>query len=873
MNCDIIIGSSKLTLRINANGCITALETKAGSIPVIDHGILIIADGTEYHTDGLRGNVSQRGSSIDVNFSFPSFDACVKTGVSEMGAIHRQISITSKSQDKMGIHTRTFLDLEILDTNVTFIRHKMWASSLTALFTRSSSGSFLVMFDHPFGHADISGNRIRLYEHTMARLADGATFEDGGLYLASTRLTGSLMSQAPIDELDYAHTNSWQPAVQTKIGKSWWNRGEADLDTGEVEAARELVQSLLPWRKGEVTSCHVPWCENDYEFDISQPEGETAYSRMMELLGDIDCRYTLFTPGGGLPLRRTDGGWMHVMWLGMADLVNEDEWIPETPLPAHTQRLLDLARENNVGVLAYINPAFNCGTVGDRVQRMHEDGSRHWEICYACDEQVDRLTRKLIEFKRAYGLAGYCFDFIGEMQHCYDPNHDHVPGENTQLVGWRGFQRMLQALDEDDPDIIIDGRLCTYRFAPFSSNWLTYPHPFICDEQPNHMTAWPDLSLDRVFANFQRRVAYWGRNRFFLPNYKIPGFMTHQQIRMFRWKHSWDRVGWKYNVLSSIAVSGINNVVNYLPIREEDEYESFTPEDRTWLKHWLNWAENNADMLLNTRNILGEPRPEQLDGSAACADGKGILFLINPNYRPKDVELTIGERIGLTGSNIWEITELNPNPDSSLGFVEQDETISITVPPHQVLILQLTPGDGAPYRYRPQDWLDAEIGPWALDDGSSVAFPYVFKQAPGWQVDTVDVETKPTHWVRFTCDWIPEPTIQVRLDSQRTPLNLEDHERIQPYLDAGRLLMSFMFRFPENVVQASMKVNGERVPVETCYLGSSWRLVEQEYRERNICGLYADLDGRIDFGKTNKLEVEFAHYGPCEWMGAFIENL
>lgn len=564
---------------------------------------------------------------------------------------------------------------------------------------------------------------------------------------------------------------------------------------------------------------------------------------------------------------------MHVMWLGLADLVNEDEWTPDTPLPPHTLRLMNLARENKVGVLAYINPAFNCSTVGERVQRMHSDCSRHWEICYACDGQVDRLTRKLIEFKKAYGLAGYCFDFIGEMQHCYDPDHDHVPGENTQLVGWRGFQRMLRALNEDDPNIIIDGRLCTYRFAPFSSNWLTYPHPFICDEQPNHMTAWPDLSLDRVFANFQRRVAYWGRNRFFLPNYKIPGFMTHQQIRMFRWKHSWDRVGWKYNVLSSIAVSGINNVINYLPVRELDEYESFTPEDREWLRDWLRWAESNIDLLLQTRNISGEPRPEQIDGSTACIEGRGVVFLINPNYRAKELDLTIGEQIGLTGSECWLMTELNPNPASTLGMVMHNETITIIAPPHQVLVIEFTPGDGACYRERPQDWEDAEVGPWTLEDGIDVAFPYVFEQEPGWQVDTVDVETKPTHWVKFACDWIPDPSIKTHLDSLRTPINLEDHERIQPYLNPGRLLVSFMFRFPENIVQASLKVNGERVPIETCYLGSSWRVVEQEYRERNICGLYADLDGRVEFGRPNRLEVEFAHYGPCEWIGAFVENL
>lgn len=868
--CGLLLNFNHLTANL------TSIESDGEVIYVRDNGVRVTLNGAEISTgERAPSQIIANEREIEALYEFPKCEIKVSTFLAgDGGTFARRVTVTNKLTDTAALEKRAFLDIEVEGDEIEYIPHKMWASSLTALFARYGSQSCAVMFDHPFGMADIEGRRVRLSELTGMKLAAGTTYDDGTLYIRPTRLTGKMLSQAPVEELDYAYNNSWQPFVRQPAGKSWWSRGESSLDEAEVEAAREIVASVVPWEKGQVTSCHVPWCENDFEIDINTPEGEAAYTRMLDLLAEIGCEYTIFSPGGGDYPQRPDGGWQHVMWLGLGALVADCKWTPDTPLAPGMQKMLDLAKAKGIGVLAYVNPAYRFGFDDSPWQRMSRDGTRQDECCYACDEFREWLTRTLIEFKNAYGLAGYCIDFIGEHHPCFDPTHNHLPGEKTHLAGWRAFQSITRALNEVDPDIIIDGRLCTFRFAPFSTAGITYPHPFICDEQPNHMTAWPDLSLDRVFANFQRRVAYWGRNRYFIPNYKLPGFITHQQSRTFRWKHSWDRLGWKYNVLSSIAASGMNSVINYLPVREENEYCAFTDEDRTWLRSWLAWAKKNADLLLVAKNILGEPAPEKVDGISACLGNRGVIFLINPNYRPKHVRLTIGEELGLRGADYWLMTEMNPNPESPLGCVAHDSAVTITVPPHQVLAIGISAGTGKPeFRGRAQDWIDAQIGEWCLEDGEQVAFPYEFRQTPGWQVDEVDVRTKPTHWVKFVCDWKPDPRIKTRLESQRTPLKLEPHESIQPYLDPGRLLLSLMFRFPENIVQATMKMNGEAVPVETCYLGSSWRVVEQEYRERNICGFYADLDGRIKWDTANRIELELAHYGPCEWVGAFIENL
>ena len=66
---------------------------------------------------------------------------------------------------------------------------------------------------------------------------------------------------------------------------------------------------------------------------------------------------------------------------------------------------------------------------------------------------------------------------------------------------------------------------------PWGSLGLTHPTPSMGDNQPQWMSAWPDLSLHRSSGNYQRRVGYWYRNFGFLPTPKVPGQVSHQANR------------------------------------------------------------------------------------------------------------------------------------------------------------------------------------------------------------------------------------------------------------------------------------------------------------------------------------------------------
>src|SRR5256885_10621727 len=83
-----------------------------------------------------------------------------------------------------------------------------------------------------------------------------------------------------------------------------------------------------------------------------------------------------------------------------------------------------------------------------------------------------------------------------------------------------------------------------------------------------------------------------------------------------------------------------------IPARDSSENAPFSSVDRAWFRHWIAWADTNREYLRHTRPILGQPAVGKLDGAAAVVDGRGYVFLFNPNERRLTARLT-REELGL----------------------------------------------------------------------------------------------------------------------------------------------------------------------------------------------------------------------------------
>lgn len=519
-----------------------------------------------------------------------------------------------------------------------------------------SSHSLLFVAQNPFLEVTHEGRDVAVrYRPEMDwKTGYGPFLSDRGL-IAPVQLLGRRLPAAMIPE--------WRvDAPESAPG----------LDEAEVSAFTHMVRSFLLYRPTKPINVFVGWCANDYQIDAGTEAGRAEYRRLIDQAAALGAQYVLYAPSNSALSRREesvdDWSWEHVLWLGLGQKIRKAEWDPRTgAVPPSVQEMLDYARGKGLGLLAYVypvlpfvqNPEWLVPSRNDPRRKSASVGNRALQ---------DWLIDELVAFHRRTGIAGYAFD------------HTFLTYEGTsRYAQWWGWRRVMEELRRRVPDIVIDGRQAYHLYGPWS--WLagSYPHPTFHDEQPESFTPYPDLHFDRVSADRERYTAYRFRNYEFAPSEIMPGFMTHQTSRSnerdempfmktadrgtvltsYR-ARDWDYLGWRYSVLSSIAVAGWNNVINMIPARDSAEWMSFSDRDRDWLRSWLEWTVQHKEHLRNTRTILGQPAFGKIDGTSAIVGNQGFVFLFNPDARRLTARFRLDGTIGLATADAYVLREVHP---------------------------------------------------------------------------------------------------------------------------------------------------------------------------------------------------------------------
>ncbi len=391
------------------------------------------------------------------------------------------------------------------------------------------------------------------------------------------------------------------------------------------------------------------------------------------------------------------------MWLGLGQKIRRNEWDPrKDPVPADVQEMLDYARSRNLKLVAYVYPVLPFSQNPAWLVPSRNDPARK-NASLGVPALQDWLIDILVAFQKRTGLGGYAFD------------HTFLTYQGTsRYAQWYGWRRVMEEVRRRLPDIAIDGRQAYHLYGPWT--WLagSYPHPTFNDEQPESFVPFPDLHFDRVSADRERYTAYRYKNYDFAPPELVPGFITHQtprlddtgempqtrtanEIRIDRFRaRDWDYLGWRYSLLSSIAVAGVNNVLNMIPARDAAEYRAFSDADIKWYRGWLEWTKANQDVLRQTRTILGEPAVGKIDGTSAIAGNRGYVFLFNPNGRVLETELVLDASIGLSGGGAYVITEIYPLESRLVGkpgagFWSAGDRVPIRMDGGSALVLRVEP--------------------------------------------------------------------------------------------------------------------------------------------------------------------------------------
>jgi hypothetical protein len=93
----------------------------------------------------------------------------------------------------------------------------------------------------------------------------------------------------------------------------------------------------------------------------------------------------------------------------------------------------------------------------------------------------------------------------------------------------------------------------------------------------------------------------------------------------------------------------------------------FQPEDKEWIRDWLQWTVRICSYPEHSRTILGQPALTRLDGTTALIGDQGFMFLFNPSYRQFAVQLSLKESIGLSAGESFLLLELYPQKGRLIG--------------------------------------------------------------------------------------------------------------------------------------------------------------------------------------------------------------
>ncbi len=535
-----------------------------------------------------------------------------------------------------------------------------------------AAGCF-VLVQNPFTLYDGEGQNLDIsYEPEMNWNPADGPFPSDRLCIGMYELSGTTFRQDMAAEWVY------------EVNPDEFLTGGQQVDLAEIEAVMGCTTAFLGVHPEKSARVHVGWCENDYQINMAIPEHRVEYKRIIDQAAAVGCDYVLYTPDHSkltsLDQNADAWGWESLLFLNMGQKIRTGEWMPKRdPIPADIQDILDYAKSKNMKLLAYAYPSLpfmqNPEWTAWRTKIGEKPGG-YTTVDTGLRSFQDWWVDLLVDFYEYTGIGGYSFD------HWWTAYTDDAGLVSSKYQQWFGVRRILDELRLKAPDMIVDTRQQVHHFGTWT--WLagTYPHPMMSDEQPGSFNAIPDLSTDRVSAARQRFVAWRLMTRDYTPIEVLPGFITHQTQRddanrVMRRDHyrtrDWDFFGWKYNLISSVATAPFNHVVNYLPARDEQEFNAFSESDRQFFRKWMDFTDQNLEVLKHTRPIIGQPMVGRCDGTSAIVDNQGFIFVFNPNYRSMVAGFRLDPSIGLNKPGKYRLTELYPDEGLIVGDPEKGD--------------------------------------------------------------------------------------------------------------------------------------------------------------------------------------------------------
>jgi hypothetical protein len=144
----------------------------------------------------------------------------------------------------------------------------------------------------------------------------------------------------------------------------------------------------------------------------------------------------------------------------------------------------------------------------------------------------------------------------------------------------------------------------------------------------------------------------------------------------------WPSANLDYILLS--ALSCAPNLLLYLPTKT-----GIPEQDKAAIRKWLGWGRQNFDYLKVRRDLPDWPGPGRIDGSAHVLEGKGFVFLFNPNRNPLPGRFRLtAEELGLPSGGRIRVAQEYPASERRAEY-RYGEAVEWAVPAETAVVLRL----------------------------------------------------------------------------------------------------------------------------------------------------------------------------------------
>lgn len=489
----------------------------------------------------------------------------------------------------------------------------------------------------------------------------------------------------------------------------------------------------------------------------------------------------------------------------------------------------------------------------------------YWQspLCKLSPE-AETYFRQIVELVRKYDLRGFHWADFWTVWPCDKAEDGHLPGKYSIYAQGQRMVQFAQQMHEAAPGLMLgaDSGLDNPQYGRYADS---RHHGGGYDANP---ATEPDIHLDRLYADMNRAYLYGlAHENLLRPWYHVLNNVNHFGMET----HLHDRAGYRYGLLSALALAG--------QLAFADAPDDVPESEIQFTQHWEDWAKTNKDYLKQNDKLFErsvhfadilQGDADSLTGYSHIRGDRGLVFLINPGPVEQVGELTLA--LQAPSSTRFVVDEVYPGGMTlrgpSDGAYPQGGKLRVTVPGKQVRILWIAPESaaGAQHNYQPEDARLAEsrryISNWTVlnsaSDSTTLGASFEFPQKAD---EYLHNSTSQSAW--SLNPWAFDKAYLVFLLKDET-VEQNDQWVSDVLLTEKRAAPQHEFGIPPQPVSLTAIING----VPKMLFPFKTRRNQQQAKTRCY---FVSLDNETKSGSSNRVSITLPIERGLVFAGAYLD--